>query len=54
MSNEIEKLLELIGNLVTSDGTWKEKRDRILSGATDEEKTNLAEFVGWFEESSDS
>lgn len=50
MSNEIEKLLELIGDLVSGEGTWTEKRDRVLNNASENDKTNLNEFCGWFED----
>lgn len=49
---EIEKLLELIGKAVNNNGVgaWSSKRDVVLAEASDDDKTNLAEFCGWFEE----
>lgn len=51
---KIEKLLELIGEAVNSTGGqhdpgWKEKRDRVLAEASDDDRTNLHEFAGWFD-----
>lgn len=45
---KIEKLLELIGELVNSGKAWTEKRDAILAEAGDDDRTNLTEFSGWF------
>lgn len=47
---KIEKLLELIGEAVNSDGSWKKKRDRVLAEASGDDRTNLQEFVTWFGE----
>lgn len=48
---EIEKLLELICKAVNElKGSWGDKRDAVLAEASDEDKTNLVEFSGWFEE----
>jgi hypothetical protein len=49
---EIEKLLELIGKAVDMEvrGGWQVKRDAVLAEASDEDKTNLSEFSGWFED----
>lgn len=47
---EVEKLLELVGKAVNSGGTWKESAAAVLAEASDEDKTNLAEFASWFEE----
>lgn len=46
---QIEKLIELIENLVNEEGSsWKEKRDRILKCASDRDQTSLKEFSTWF------
>lgn len=47
----IAKLLELIGEAVNNPdaATWIEKRDAVLAEASDDDKTNIAEFAGWFE-----
>ena len=47
---QIETLVELIGALVAGNGTWKEKRDAVLTKCSDMDKTNLDEFCSWFEE----
>jgi hypothetical protein len=39
--------------VIRAAGTWKEKRDAILEYATEEQKTNIEEFVAWFEEGVD-
>jgi hypothetical protein len=45
----IQSLLDLIGVIVNASGkTWNEKRDAVLAVASDDEKTNLEEFAGWF------
>lgn len=50
-TQKIEKLLELIGEIVNAEkGSWNEKRDLVLNEASQEDKTNLLEFAGWFEE----
>lgn len=48
-------LRECISEIVhTTDGlTWKEKRDMVLEGATEEERSDLEEFAGWFEDMED-
>lgn len=46
---EIEKLVELIGNTVRMEGGWQEKRKLILDHASEEDITNLEEFASWFE-----
>jgi hypothetical protein len=46
---KIEKLLELISELVSGSGTWKEKRDSVLDEASSEDKTNLEEFASWYD-----
>lgn len=48
---EIVKLLELVGKAVNElNGSWSEKRDAVLAESSDEDRTNLEEFAGWFEE----
>ena len=46
----LRELLNLINELVQVSAPWSEKRDMLLKEATDEDKMNLNEFVGWFEE----
>jgi hypothetical protein len=47
---KIEKLLELISDIVRSDGSWQEKRDAILEVADEDVEGHLLEFASWFEE----
>ena len=49
MTKAIETLLSAINDLVREGGTWQEKRDKVLSECSDDDKTNLAEFLGWFD-----
>ena len=43
-------LLELILDLVDEHGSsWREKREDLLSLATDDEKRALGEFGAWFD-----
>lgn len=51
MSNDIEKLVELIINVVDGPGTWREKRASVVAeaeagGTVTLDKLN--EFVTWF------
>jgi len=39
----------LIEEIVSVDGTMKDKREALLAKATDEQRAALNEFVGWFE-----
>lgn len=46
----IQQVLDGIEELVSDDsGSWTEKRDLILGSCTESEKTNLFEFIAWFE-----
>jgi hypothetical protein len=45
----IQKLLDILDDVVRADGTYKEKRDEILKLCKEDEKTNLIEFVSWFD-----
>jgi hypothetical protein len=46
----IETLFQVLDTLIKEDGPWKAKRDKILAEAGPDDKTNLAEFIAWFEE----
>ena len=50
MDARINALLELIGEVVVMDGTWREKKDAILAQCDDSDRTNLQEFITWFED----
>lgn len=47
---KLSKLLELVSELVGEGKPWKEKRDMLLAEASEDDKTNLMELVGWFDE----
>jgi hypothetical protein len=49
MKKEIEQLMEAIDDIVKAEGPWKEKKDKILESLTEDEKTNLYEFIVWFD-----
>jgi hypothetical protein len=49
MTKEIEKLAEALDDIVRAAGTWQEKKNKILETLTEDEKTNLYEFIAWFE-----
>lgn len=46
-----QTLIDAINAIVNAgDGTWQEKRDRFLEAMDDGDKTNLSEFIGWFDD----
>ena len=47
--NDLETLI--IEIVSTPAGTWREKREIILQGLSEEGKSDLEEFVAWFDES---
>lgn len=50
MDNTIEQLMKLINKIVNEQGkSWNEKRDYVNNNLSDDEKSTLAEFCGWFE-----
>ena len=49
MNKDIDDLLEAIKVVVNMEGTWQEKKTRILEVATEDEKTALYELVAWFD-----
>ena len=46
----IETLLTAIDAIVRADGSWQQKRTLILEHANATDRTNLFEFVVWFED----
>ena len=49
MEKDIIALLEAISDIVNAEGNWQEKKNKILENATESDKTNLYEFVAWFD-----
>jgi hypothetical protein len=49
-ARKIEKLFELIGELVRSPGPWKDKAEEIKIEASEDDLTNLNELISWFQE----
>lgn len=48
---KMRALIELIDELVQeNEGSWRDRRDRLLTEATDDEALNVHEFAAWFEE----
>jgi hypothetical protein len=48
---KVHQVLDLITDIVSEpSGTWKEQRDLILAECTESQKTNLFEFVAWFDD----
>ena len=47
--NLIEKLLRVITEVVKADGSYKDKVTAIKAACSDEDETNLEEFLAWFE-----
>lgn len=43
-------LIELISDLVNESGsTWRERRESLLTLASNEERTAIEEFASWFD-----
>jgi hypothetical protein len=49
-NKEIETFFELLDKFINENGPWIKKRANLLSMASSDDKTNLEEFIGWFEE----
>lgn len=47
--NRIATFLEILAEIVYSDGSVKDKRELVLEQATHNDVTNIEEFVAWFE-----
>jgi hypothetical protein len=52
-SMDVEKLLEALEEIVSSSGTWSEKKKDILLQSTAKDRTNLIEVCSWFEDLTD-
>lgn len=50
MNKHYDQLFEAIDEIINAGGTWQEKRDDILAYTNEDMRTNLFEFLGWFEE----
>ena len=50
----IETLFDVLSALVKEEGPWKAKRDKILEEASPDDKTNLEEFIAWFDVEQDN
>jgi hypothetical protein len=46
--NKFYEALDEIVN-ASGSGTWVERKEDLLEGASEEDKSTLEEFVGWFE-----
>jgi hypothetical protein len=46
----IQRLLSTLDDIVRASGNWKEKGEKILASCSDDDKTNLMEFVTWFDD----
>jgi hypothetical protein len=46
---KLNALFDLIEDIVRAEGNWKKKQRLILDEASEDQKTNLFEFVAWFE-----
>lgn len=46
---KIDKLLELISDIVAEPGPFTDKKARILRECDDSDKINLLEFTSWFD-----
>jgi hypothetical protein len=53
MEKQIETLLSTLDDIVRAGGTWTEKRDKIMEMASENDKTNIMEFVTWFDDDLD-
>ena len=49
METALQAMFDAMHDVVASEGSWQEKKNRILEIATEDQKTDLYEFVAWFE-----
>jgi len=49
-SELIEKLFNVLDEVVRAEGRWAEKKVAILGAASDDQRNNLHEFLTWFDE----
>ena len=45
----MQKLLDVIDDIVAAEGPYKEKVDSLIKFCGENEKTNLFEFIAWFD-----
>jgi hypothetical protein len=45
---QLEQFLELLSSLVNESGPWQEKKEALLEVASDDDRSVIEEFVGWF------
>lgn len=50
VASEYEKFFALLHRIVNADSAVNDKKQALLAEASDQDKTNLAEFQSWFEE----
>lgn len=50
MDKIIETLFSVLEELVSAEGTYNEKRAKILAACGVTDRTNLEEFLSWFDE----
>lgn len=54
MPNKYEMFFYLLDRIITpapeSTSSWQERKAEILANATEHDKTNLLEFISWFDE----
>ncbi len=46
---KLEHFLSLLDDIVDNDAPWTEKKKALLDVASEDDETNLREFVSWFE-----
>jgi hypothetical protein len=46
----IDLLLSTIGDIIDAEGNWTDKKEAIIQQCDNTDKTNLFEFITWFED----
>jgi len=49
METAIQAMLDAMHDIVMGEGSWQEKKNKILESASEDQKTDLYEVVAWFE-----
>jgi len=49
METAIQAMFDAMHDLVSGEGSWQEKKNKILELASEDQKTDLYEFIAWFE-----
>jgi len=49
MENHIQAMLDAMHEIVSGEGSWQEKKNKILESASEDQKTDLYEVIAWFE-----